>query len=378
MLRPPARRMCVVAWSLLILAPEGRGAALPVDKEREIRTAIVTSMARQTIPGLSAAIAMGGDVSWTEGFGLADVENQVPATADTAYRLASISKPITAVAVIQLVERGEIDLDAPVQRYVPGFPAKAWPITTRQLLGHLGGIRHYGSTAEVGSTRHYPDLRTSLDIFKDDPLLFEPGIKFHYTTYGYNLLGCVVEGAAGETYLKYVNRRIFRPAKMERIRDDDLFALIPHRAQGYTLAPDGTLRNSALADTSNKIPGGGFIATAADLARFAVAVQDGTLVRPETRDAMFTPLRLKDGTPSDYGLGWRIREVSGRKSVEHGGAQQRVSTFLLLLPSDGLAVSLMCNRERVADLPRLARRIASIALGEAVEQGTEVVPAGAR
>jgi serine beta-lactamase-like protein LACTB, mitochondrial len=355
------------AFLLVFITLPTRAGELALKDRREIRAAILTTMARQSIPGLSTALAVRGELAWTEGFGLADVENQVAATEDTVYGLASISKPITAVAIMQLAEEGKIDIDAPIQTYVPDFPTKPWPVTTRQLLGHLGGIRHYNSnhsSEEFASTRHYQDVKTPLDIFKDDPLLHEPGTKYSYTTYGYCLLGCAVERAGGEPYLQYVSRRIFRRAKMDRIRDDDIFALIPHRAQGYTIDSEGALRNSGLADTSNRVPGGGFVATAADLVRFAIAVQDGTLVKPETRAAMFTRQTLKDGTATRYGLGWMIGEFRGRKAVSHSGAQQRVSTFLLLIPSEGLAVSVMCNLEQQGkSLARLANRLAEIALG---------------
>ena len=146
---------------------------------------------------------------------MADVENNVPAGAGTVYRLASISKPITATAVMQLVERGRVDLDAPVWKYVPAFPVKPWPVTVRQLLCHQSGVRHYRGD-EISSTRHYVDLTEPLKIFKDDPLLFEPGTRTSYTTYGYNLLGAVVEAASGMKFADYLEANIFRPAGCDR------------------------------------------------------------------------------------------------------------------------------------------------------------------
>ena len=176
-------------------------------------------MSRQNIPALSVAIAIDSRPSWSSGFGMSDLENFVPAKASTVYRLGSISKPITAVAAMQLVEKGKLDLDAPIQKYLPSFPQKPWPITARQLLGHLSGIRHYAGLEEVNSTRHYDDRLTPPQIFQNDPLLFEPGTKYSYSTYGYCLLGAAVEAAADFKFVEYLRRNVFEPAGMDRIGD---------------------------------------------------------------------------------------------------------------------------------------------------------------
>ena len=174
-------------------------AELPAETIEKIEAAVSAQMARDHVPGASVAVAVGERVVYANGFGLSDLENSVPAKASTVYRLASISKPITATAVMQLVERGKLDLDAPIQKDCPAFPEKRWGITLRQLLGHLGGVRHYGSPGEMRSTRHYTDVVTPLAMFKDDPLLHEPGTAYSYTTFGYNLIGCAVEGASGKS-----------------------------------------------------------------------------------------------------------------------------------------------------------------------------------
>jgi serine beta-lactamase-like protein LACTB len=359
-------RHSISRWVLLLLALTSAPLAaqtstgLPPATIQKVEAAISSEMARQGIPGLSVAVVTGHRLRWSNGYGLADLENFVPATSATIYRLGSISKTITAVAAMQLVEQGKLDLDAPVQKYVPSFPAKPWPITTRQLLGHLGGIRHYRGN-EIESTRHYPRLVDGLAIFQDDPLLDEPGTKFHYTTYGYTLLGCVIESAAGMSYVEYVREKVFKPAGMDQMRPDDVFAIIPHRAQGYHKTRSGELRNSGLADTSYKIPGGGLCSTVEDLAKFAIAVQRGRLVKEETLEQMFSPQKTRDGKSTGYGLGWAIAERSGRKEVVHGGGQQRISTFLYMLPAERCAVALMTNLED-AGLDNLARKIAEIAL----------------
>jgi CubicO group peptidase (beta-lactamase class C family) len=347
-LRPtPARLARPLALALLLLtaAHAQQPQRLPEEKIRKIEQLITAEMSRQSVAGLSVAVVTENQLRWSAGYGLADIENFVPARGLTVYRLGSISKPITAVAVMQLAERGRLDLDAPVQKYCPAYPAKQWPVTARLILGHLAGIRHYNSEAEFDSTRFYPTITDGLSMFKDDPLLHEPGTKYGYTTHGYAVLGCAVEGAAGQKFADYVRENISAPAGAERLRIDSVSDIIPGRAQGYRRTRDGSLRNSALADTSYKIPGGGFVSTVEDLARFAVAVQTAKLTKPETVAQMFTRQKLKDGTETSYGLGWSVATIEGQRATGHSGAQQRVSTFLHMLPDRGFAVVVMVNVE---------------------------------
>ncbi len=371
-----ATRFFVLMLFLVVFAPAPAAqgpTGLPAAALEKIERAISAEMSQQNIPGLSAAVAADHRLVWSDGFGLADLENYVPAKSATVYRLGSISKSVTAVAIMQLAERGKLDLDAPIQKYCPAFPEKPWLVTARQLLGHLGGIRHYRGPEEFNSTRHYTEISDTLEIFKNDPLLHEPGTKFSYTTYGYNLLGCAIEGASGMKYLDFVRENIFVPAGMRRMRADDVYEIIPNRAQGYRKTSSGQLRNSALADTSNKIPGGGFCSTVIDLVKFAIAVQTGELVKKATLEQMFSQQRTRDGRLAGtsrngqfigYGLGWFISERDGRKEVWHTGGQQRVSTILYMLPGERFAVALMANLEE-ARLINLSRRIADIVLRNA-------------
>ncbi len=311
-------------------------------------------MAERKVPGLTVAVAVGRRLVWTKGFGLADVENAVPATSETMYRLASLSKPMTATAAMQLAERGKIDLDANVRRYVPSFPGKPWPITTRQLLAHLGGIRHYLPGEKFDATRRYVSVLEGLDPFKEDPLVHEPGTAFLYSTYGYTLVGAVVEAAAGMPFLDYMRENVWRRAGMESIRDDDSRVLIRHRALGYVRIENGELRNSEPADTSYKLPGGGLIAPASDMARFGAALQSGALVRPDTLIRMFAKQKARSGRLVAYGLGWALGQWKGRREVYHTGSQERVNDVLYMLPKEGVAVVVLANLEgcRPLDLGR--------------------------
>jgi CubicO group peptidase (beta-lactamase class C family) len=336
-------------------------AKLSPDQIASISQAISTEMSRSSIPGLTVAVASSAGLDWSNGYGLADLENLVPAISLTEIRLGSISKPITAVAVMQMVEQDKMQLDAPIERYVPSFPHKQWPVTIRELLGHLGGIRHYANDRELDSTRHYTDVSAPLKIFEDDPLLAEPGAKYSYSTYGFNLLGAAVESASGAKFTDYLREHVFGPAAMDHAGPDDVYAIIPHRARGYRLSAAGRLENCSLADTSNKIPGGGMISTAEDLVRFALALNAGKLVKPATRDLMFTEQQPRDGKPGHYGMGWSIAQFEGRKLVAHGGGQQGISTYLMLFPDEAVAIAVMLNREH-APAGEIARKVATAVL----------------
>jgi serine beta-lactamase-like protein LACTB, mitochondrial len=365
--------------SALQLASGEASSNLSAASIEKIQAAISDAMSRGHIPGLSAAIVADRQLRWSNGWGVADLENAVPAKATTVYRLGSISKPITATAVMQLVEQGRLDLDAPVQRYCRAFPAKPWPVTSRELLGHLGGIRHYNQREEQAEyTTHFDSVADGLAVFKDDPLLSRPGTEFRYSSFGYNLLGCVVEGASGQPFAAYLRAHIFDPAGMDHIQPDDVFRIIPNRARGYALRPDGSVRNSDLMDSSYKIPSGGLSSTVVDLARFAIAVQSDVLLKPATVSEMFTSQQTLDGKPTGYGFGWEVKDVDGVREVSHSGGQSGTSTDLLMRPDRGLAVVVMCNLEG-AHTSTLARTIAQIMAGPAAQaRGSAATPATSR
>jgi serine beta-lactamase-like protein LACTB len=299
--------------------------SLSSEKRAEIEKAISSFMSANSVPGIGAAVVLDGEPVWSAGFGMADMEDSAPATSSTLFRLGSISKPITATAVLQLWERGKLDLDAPVQKYCPAFAQKEWPITSRELLGHLGGIRHYNSDGKgdipEDSARHYSSMVESLQIFAADPLVAKPGTKFSYSTYGYTLLGCVLEGAASQQYVDYVRENIFKPAGMEQTQADDFFAIIPHRTRWYHKEKVGSVHNAGVLDSSYKIPGGGLISSADDMANFEAAILADKLLQRATRDLMWTPLKTVDGKTTGYALGWGIADNFGVHMAAHNGGQ---------------------------------------------------------
>jgi CubicO group peptidase (beta-lactamase class C family) len=293
-----------------------------------------------------------GEYEWGQGFGFADLENNVPTSEHTLFRLASISKSLTATAAMQLWERGRLDLDAPVQKYCPSFPQKPWPISTRQVLGHLGGIRHYKSGAqddpEVGNTKHFDDsVQAGLNFFKDDALVAQPGTSFHYSTQGYTLIGCVIEGASGAKYVDFVRQNVLAPAQMEQTQADNRFAIIPYRTRFYEKTESGTVRNADFLDSSYKIPGGGWLSSAEDMAKFEVAILNDKLVRRTTRDLMWTPLKPSDGSTDTYGLGWTWGDENDHDvaSVGHNGGQQGTSTTFAIVPERRVGVVVLTNME---------------------------------
>ena len=363
----PARKR-FFALSILCLAPVLPAQALDQDLIASVKQVIGAGMVEQGMVGLSAAVGVDGQVAWTEGFGFADLENEVPAGPQTVYRLASISKPVTAVAIMQLVEAGKIDLDATVQTYVPDWPDKEWPITVRQLLCHQGGVRHYAPKDDRDNTKAYATATEALEYFAGDPLVAEPGTEYRYTTFGYNLLGAVVEGASGMTFVEYLNGNVFPRAGTEAMQDDSQSRIIKHRAQGYRRVggrgrrgrgQPRELANSLMVDVSYKLGGGGLCSNAADLVRFIQSVAEGEVVAAGTRDLMWTPQRTRDGEETSYGLGFQVSETAGRRTVGHSGSQRRVQTQLILLPDQGIAVSVMCNTEGT-NPGAIAREVATV------------------
>ncbi len=350
----------LIAAGVSLLIASGAGAQngkLPPEIHTKIEAAVSSFMAETKAPGLSVAVVREGDFAWAAGFGMADLENSVAATAQTVYRLASISKVLTATAALALWEEGKLDLDVPVQKYCPAFPEKPWPITVRHQLGNHGGIRSYRvpefpywvsqADAEVGNTRHFENgIAAGLKFFADDPLVAQPGTHFNYSTHGYTLAGCATEGAAGESYADCVRKRVLDPAGMQQTRPDDRVALVPLRTRYYSKNQSGALVNAEFLDASYKVPGGGWLSSAPDVARFMVAILSERLVKPSTRELMWTPVIPKDRRGRlAYGLGWQLGRSHGVKLVGHGGSQQGTSAMMLMAPEARAGVVVLGNSD---------------------------------
>ncbi|MGD9347270.1 MAG: serine hydrolase [Candidatus Aminicenantes bacterium] len=328
---------------------------------RKYRDFLNLHMMWDKVPGLSVGFLKDG-VVWVEGFGYSDLENSVPAKPESAYRLASITKTITAMAILQLVEKGKIDLDDEVQRYVPYFPKKKWPITIRQLLGHIGGVSHYNNYEIEGHIKTHKDTREAIAIFQDFPLVAEPGTRYNYSTYGYNLLGAVIESASGQSYGSYIKQHIFDPLGMSNSRLDDPVDIIPNRVRGYRQV-QGQIKNSEYIDISSRFAGGGTRSTVVDLLKYAIGILDRKLLQTETYRKMFTPMILKNGKYTTYGMGWNVRPMNGHFRIHHGGSQAETKTFLLIFPTERFAVAVASNLESF-DRMFYVNRLAELVLGE--------------
>jgi len=328
-----------------------------------IEAYVQKQMASDKTPGVSLAF-MKDDFVWAKGFGFSDLENKVPATEKSAYRLASVTKPMTATAIMQLVEKGKIDLDADVQTYVPYFPRKPWPVTVRQLMGHLGGISHYKNDETELHIKEHKTTREAIAIFQDFDLVAEPVTQYNYSSYGYNLLGAVIEGASGMSFGDYMRQHVWGPAGMNDTRLDDPYDLIAHRVRGYELV-NGEIRNSEFVDISSRFAAGGTRSTVEDMMRFAHGLNTGKLLSPGSIAMMYEPMVMKNGRLTDYGMGWGTGSSLGRFTVRHSGGQQETRTMLYNYPAENFIVAVACNFES-ANPSAYANAIVAAILNEPV------------
>ena len=360
--------LCV--W--LLAAAFAEDAKVSAEKRALLEDTVSKFMASTNAPGIAVAVVLNGEEVWSEGFGMADLENNVPVTTQTLFRLASISKPITATAAMQLWEQGKLDLEVPIQKYCPAFPQKESPINTRQLMSHLAGVRHYRTDPkedlETNNTKHFDDpIAGGIQFFANDPLLSKPGSKFNYSTQGFTLVGCAIEGASGEKYVDHVRQHIFMPAGMNSTRWDDRFSVIPHRTRFYSKTKMGVIQNSEFLDSSYKIPGGGWLSSADDMARFEVAILGDRFVKRATRDLMWTAQHASspevvEEKHGGYALGWGVGDAAGVPDVGHGGGQQGTSTFIMMAPEQKAGVVVLINMDGL-DSSALATDLMKIAIG---------------
>lgn len=334
------KRLSPFIWGFLLIAL----AHPQPSKENAVRYAIWDHAYKTGMTGCSVAIAEKGQIVFVYGSGFADLENLVLAKPESVYRLASISKSITAVAVMQLVEQGKVNLDADVRQYVPEFPAKEHAFTVRHVLAHLSGIRHY-KPGEPESKEEYPSTLEALKRFQNDPLLHKPGEKYTYSTYAYTLLARLVENVSGMTFPDYLRKHVFEPAGMLATGVEDQRNIVPNRARGYRRGQDGKPVNSDYANISYKWAGGGMVSTAPDLCRFGIALLENKLIKQETRSMMWTRQRTNDGKETGYGLGWSVGEWNNRPMMNHSGAQAMVRTRLCIFPEEQVVIAVLTNYE---------------------------------
>lgn len=308
------------------------------------------------LPSMSAAIASGDGLVWSASYGWADIEHRVAATPDSRYRTGSMAKPITAVAMMRLVERGLLDLDEPLGTRIEGVAGDARAITPRQLASHTAGVRHYTlaegmlGTLGFGRHTHYDTVQAGLQPFIHDPLRFKPGTDFLYSTFGYSLLSRRLELAAGAPFPRILTDEVFKPCGMTAT-DVDSGDAAANRVSFYR-TQQGRFKPAIAMDTSGRIAGGGLLATAEDLAKFGQCTFHGLLLGERARRLLATPVTLPNGeaNPQHYGLGWRIDDSTRlfgtghpTRIIHHGGKQEGGAGFLLVVPSLGVSVAVMTN-----------------------------------
>lgn len=300
----------------------------------------------ERIPGIAVTVAKESGVIYSKGFGLANLENRVPVNPrETRFRIGSTSKSLTAYAVALLYEQGKLDLDVPIQNYVPGFPEKGkGKITPRLLAGHLAGIRHYKpGVVELGSQKQYDTVADGLNIFRDDPLISNPGDSFYYSSYGWNLLSAAVEGASNVPFLEFMWNEVFNPLGMDHTTADQMNQVVPNRT-GFYYLNDRVVLNGPPINQSYKWAGGGFLSTSEDLAVFGVAHLRKKGLKKETVNILWESQVNSNGEKTNYGIGWFIgKDSDGRHWVQHPGGTVGGTAFFRIYPEEGLVVSILAN-----------------------------------
>jgi CubicO group peptidase (beta-lactamase class C family) len=340
------------------------------DAVKQGRRIVRAGVAAQNLPGISVAVGAGGQIVWAEGFGWADLENQVKVTPDTQFRIGTASAALTSAAVGLLLEKGRLKLDENIQTYVPEFPEKQWPVTLRQLMGHLGGVRNDDGDEEPlseGCRR----TAEGLQRFAERPLLFEPGTQYRYSSYGWILVSAAVEAAAHQPFFAFMRQQIFEPLGMDRTRAYAATAPTGNRALFYFPRFAGDPRYGPQepreVDHSCFAGAAAFLSTPSDLVRFAMAINSGKLLQPATVLLLQTSQRVASGQETGYGLGWDLETVavSGeqKRLVGHDGTVMGgMLASLMTYPEHGIVVSVTSNTS-YADTFSLALSIAQAFAG---------------
>ncbi len=392
-IRPAGRWLILAAVLLLGDAPaifaqggnaagDSRYASPAYETQARAAATLVRAYLEQSrVPGMAVAVFADGALVWSEGFGLADIEQQVPVTRHTRFRLASVSKLFAVAAAARLADAGALDLDAPVQQYVSDFPTHLGPpVTARLLAGQLGGVRHYRGSDFAG-TRNidrtvFRNTGAALAIFRDDSLVSPPGSRYHYSTFGYTLLGAAIEGAAGEEYPVALARLVLAPLGLTSTLPDRWDAIVPNRTRFYAAAgPEGVPVNAEAVLATYKWAGGGMLSTAEEVARFGAAHLRPGFLSEGALQQLFTSQRTTGGDTTAVGLGWRIgRDLEGRLVHHHAGSMEGARSVLLLYPSAGVVVAMLANRGTAPESPELMAQLLAAPFVLAPSAGSRTAP----
>jgi CubicO group peptidase (beta-lactamase class C family) len=330
------------------------------------RQIVRTSISENNLAGLSIAVGIDGEIVWTEGFGFADIEKGSPVTPSHRFRTGTASIVLTSAAIGLLLDEGRLKLDDEIQKYVPEFPVKQWPVTIRQVMGQVAGFRAEDPDNGILTSSHCERPADAVALFAREPLLFQPGSQYCDSTFGWVLLSAVVEAAADTPFVTFLSERVLRPLGMVDTFKESVTSPPSDAATSYNprfaAKPTFGLTPLPKFDYSCHAGSNGFLSTPSDLVRFGMAINRGKLLRPQTVHMLQTPQRLTSGEETSYGLGWELKTVTlaGHhvQAAGHNGHfwVEEVAS-LLTFPERGLAVAVMSNVS-FAGTPAVAERIA--------------------
>lgn len=335
-------------------------AAALAETRSKVDQVIEAAMAEQQLVGLAVGLVKDGQMIYLKGYGMADRERGIPVTEASSFRWASLSKSVTAVLSMQLVEQGKLNLDTPIQTYWPNYRnAQGWSVTQRQLLSHLGGVGSYddvpGWQAGVEAYHQRPlspavqgadMVQASADVFASAPLLHKPGQAYRYSTFGSMLAGAIVAKAGQSPFVSQFEQRIKQPLGLTTLQPDYAPLAIPQRVRGYYRA-EGQAQPLQRQDddVAWKLAGGGFTSTIGDLTRYMQALINQELLQGSSYQDMWTPQLTSEGKPTGYALSFGVSGRGERLKVGHFGAQEQTRTVMSFLPHQKLGLAVMCNSE---------------------------------
>lgn len=321
---------------------------------------ITLHMQKRHIPALSLAIVKDGKVLKMRGYGLASVELGAPATAESVYQIASMTKSFTATAIMLLAEEGKLGLDDKVAQYVSGVPASWSEMTIRHLLTHTAGTVGEATPWTLETAGKFYTREEYLKIILNAPLNFAPGTRYSYSNSGFYLLALIIEKVTGKSYAEFLSERIFKPLGMNSTRVYDPWEVVPHKVNAYGW-DNNKLIVPLLIHPSQTVGGGNLLSSVADLVKFDDALGNGKLLKKSTLEQMWTPARLNNGEELGYGLGWTVFSYRGHKIIGHSGNTVGFASQLYRFRDDGTSIILLCNMFRGDDAPfKLSLRLATL------------------
>ena len=323
----------------------------------EIDRMVETRLKRDNVPGTSIAVVREGKVIKARGYGLADVENNVPATEHTVYQWASVTKQFTAGGIMLLAQDNKLDLGAPVSRYYTNAPSSWSNVTVRHLIYHTAGMKSYTGIKDFFKTiRKDYEHEELIDLVRKMPLEFDPGERSSYNNTAYYVLGLIIESVSGKSYDDFLTERIFKPAGMTTARLNEQFEIIPNRATGYTGTSNKLVRAEFVSPTQ-PYSAGALVGTVLDLAKWDAALYDDAIFSNSAKDQIWTPARLNNDDEVPYGFGWAVETLRGHRRVSHSGGIHGFSTHIARFIDDKLTIIVLMNSDR-SDAGSLARAIA--------------------